>query len=130
MGELSRLLNEENKEFDECPLGPKHLDGLLKLIESGMISGKIAKTVLEDMYKTGKDAEIIVKEKGLIQVSDESEIEKAIDDVLAKNPGEVGRFRAGEEKLIGFFVGQVMKMMKGKANPKVLNDLLKKKLGH
>jgi len=103
---------------------------LLKLIESGMISGKIAKTVLEDMYKTGKDAEIIVKEKGLIQVSDESEIEKAIDDVLAKNPGEVGRFRAGEEKLIGFFVGQVMKMMKGKANPKVLNDLLKKKLGH
>jgi aspartyl-tRNA(Asn)/glutamyl-tRNA(Gln) amidotransferase subunit B len=101
---------------------------MLVLIDKGTISGKIAKTVFTEMYKTGKDAEVIVREKGLVQISDESAIEKAVDELIAKHPSEVERFRAGEEKLLGFFVGQVMKAMKGKANPQMLNDLLKKKL--
>jgi aspartyl-tRNA(Asn)/glutamyl-tRNA(Gln) amidotransferase subunit B len=130
MGELTKLLNEENKQIEECGLKPEDLVGLLDLINKGIISGKIAKTVFEEMYKTGKNPDTIVKEKGLVQVSDESEIEKAVDEALAKNPDEVERFRAGEEKLIGFFVGQIMKATKGKANPKIVNELLKKKLGN
>jgi len=128
MGDLMRLLNEENKSIEEGPLNPKQLAEMLKLLDKGTISGKIAKTVFEEMYKTGKDAEAIVKEKGLVQVSDEGAIEKAIDEILAKNPKEVERFKAGDEKLLGFFVGQVMKAMKGQANPQVLNEILKKKL--
>jgi aspartyl-tRNA(Asn)/glutamyl-tRNA(Gln) amidotransferase subunit B len=127
-GELMRLLNEENKSIEECPLKPKQLVDMLKLVENGTISGRIAKTVFEEMYKNGKGAEVIVKEKGLVQISDEGEIEKAVDDVIAKNPKEVERFKAGEEKLMGFFVGQVMKLTKGKANPQMVNELLKKKL--
>ncbi|MEW6162634.1 MAG: Asp-tRNA(Asn)/Glu-tRNA(Gln) amidotransferase subunit GatB [Nitrospirota bacterium] len=128
MVELMRLLNEENKSIEGCTLKPKQLVDMLKLIEKGTISGKIAKTVFEEMYKTGKDAEDIVRDKGLEQISDEAVIDKAIDDVIAMHPKEVERFRAGEEKLIGFFVGQVMKLTKGKANPKMVNELLKKKL--
>lgn len=128
MGELMRLLNEENKSIEECILKPEQLADMLRLIDKGTISGKIAKTVFEEMYRTGKDAEVIVKEKGLLQITDESAIEKAIDDVIARNPKEVERFKAGEEKLAGFFVGQVMKATKGKANPQMLNELLKKKL--
>ena len=118
-GELAKLLNEENKSIEECQLKPKQLAGMLKLIDNGTISGKIAKTVFEEMYKTGKDAETIVKEKGLIQISDSSEIEKAVDEVIAKNPKEVERFKTGDEKLLGFFVGQIMKLTKGKANPRL-----------
>jgi len=128
MGDLMKLLNEGNKSIDECPMKPMQLAKMLKLIGSCTISGKIAKTVFEEMYKTGEDPEVIVKEKGLLQISDESAIEKAIDDVIAKHPKEVERFRAGEEKLLGFFVGQVMKTTKGKANPQMLNEMLKKKL--
>lgn len=128
LGELRRLLNEENKSFDECPIKPRQLADMLTLIDKGTISGKIAKTIFEEMYKTGKNPETIVKEKGLVQISDESAIEKAVDEVISKNPKEVQRFKAGEEKLIGFFVGQVMKATKGKANPQMVNELLKKKL--
>ncbi len=129
MGDLMRLLNEDNKFIDECPLKPAQLAGMLVLVEKGTISGKIAKTVFEEMYRSGKNAEEIVKEKGLLQISDESAIEKAVDEVIAGHPQEVERFRSGDEKLLGFFVGQVMKATKGKANPKMLNELLKKKLG-
>ncbi|MDA8240931.1 MAG: Asp-tRNA(Asn)/Glu-tRNA(Gln) amidotransferase subunit GatB [Nitrospiraceae bacterium] len=128
MGDLMRLLNEENREFTDCPLKPFHLADMLKLIDKGTISGKIAKTVFEEMYRTGKNAEDIVRDKGLVQISDESAIEKIVDEVIAKHQKEAERFRAGEEKLIGFFVGQAMKAMKGKANPQVLNELLRKKL--
>jgi aspartyl-tRNA(Asn)/glutamyl-tRNA(Gln) amidotransferase subunit B len=128
MGELTKLLNEENKSIEECRLKPEQLAGMLKLMDKGTISGKIAKTVFEEMYRTGKDAETIVKEKGLIQISDESEIEKAVDEVISKNPKEVERFKAGDEKLLGFFVGQIMKLTKGKANPQIVNELLRKKL--
>ncbi|MFI5294481.1 MAG: Asp-tRNA(Asn)/Glu-tRNA(Gln) amidotransferase subunit GatB [Thermodesulfovibrionales bacterium] len=129
MGDLMRLLNEENTSLEECPMKPAQLAEMLKLVDKGTISGKIAKTVFEEMYRTGKDAGEIVKEKGLVQISDESEIEKAVDEVIAGHPQEAGRFRSGDEKLLGFFVGQVMKTTKGKANPKMLNELLKKKLG-
>jgi aspartyl-tRNA(Asn)/glutamyl-tRNA(Gln) amidotransferase subunit B len=127
-GDLMRLLNEESKSIEECPLKQEQLVDMLKLIENGTISGKIAKTVFEEMYKTSKDAKVIVEEKGLVQISDTGEIDKAIAEVIAKHPKEVDRFRSGEEKLIGFFVGQVMKLTKGKANPQILNELLKKKL--
>ena len=128
MGDLLRLLNEENKSFEECSLKPKQLIDMLKLIDNGTISGKIAKTVFEEIYRTGKDAESIVKEKGLVQITDAGEIEKIVDDVIAKNPKEVARYREGDEKLLGFFVGHVMKLTKGKANPQLVNELLKKKL--
>jgi aspartyl-tRNA(Asn)/glutamyl-tRNA(Gln) amidotransferase subunit B len=128
MGDLMRILNEENKSVDEISLKPEQMAGMLGLIDNGTISGKIAKTVFEEMYRTGKDAADIVKKKGLVQISDTGAIEKAVDEIIAKSPGEVARFKAGDEKLIGFFVGQVMKATKGKANPKLLNELLMKKL--
>ena len=128
MGDFAKLLNEENGSIEESMIKPGHLAAMLELIDKGTISGKIAKTVFEEMYKTGRTAETIVKEKGLVQVSDESEIEKIVDDVLSNSPGEVERFKGGEAKLMGFFVGQVMKDTKGKANPKVVNELLRKKL--
>ena len=128
MGDLTRLLNDEGRSIGECPLSPKQMAGMLSLIDQGTISGKIAKTVFEDMYRTGKDADLIVKEKGLVQISDVSEIEKAVDELLARSQKEIERYRAGDEKLLGFFVGQVMKATRGKANPQTLNELLKKKL--
>jgi len=123
-----RLLNADNKIIEDCSLKPNQLVDMLRLMDNGTISGKIAKSVFEEMYTTGKDPEGIVKEKGLLQISDSGEIEKAVDDVISKNPKETERFKAGEEKLLGFFVGQVMKVTKGKANPQMVNDLLRKKL--
>lgn len=111
----------------ETPLKPVHLADLSKLVDTAVVSGTMAKAIIFEVIDTGKPPEEIVKEKGA-QISDTSEIEKAVDDVIAKHPKEFERFRAGEEKLIGFFVGQVMKMTKGKANPQMVNDLLKKKL--
>ncbi len=128
MGDLMKLLNEENKSIEGCLIKPPQLAAMLKLIDQGLISGKIAKTVFDEMYKTGNDAAEIVKEKGLVQISDSSEIEKIVDQIIARSPKEVERFKAGDQKLIGFFVGQAMKASKGKANPQVLNELLKKKL--
>jgi aspartyl-tRNA(Asn)/glutamyl-tRNA(Gln) amidotransferase subunit B len=101
---------------------------MLKMIDERVISGKIAKSVFEEMYRTGKGAQEIVREKGLVQVTDTSAIEKAIDQVLAANPREVEAYRKGKDKLFGFFVGQVMKATQGKANPPLVNELLKKKL--
>ncbi len=129
MGELMRLLNEENRSMEECRLRPARLVELLALVEGGTISGKMAKGVFEEMYRTGKSAGEIVKEKGLTQITDSDLIEKAVDEVISSHPGEVERFRSGEQKLIGFFVGQVMKATKGKANPQMVNELVKKKLG-
>ncbi|MBI5638785.1 MAG: Asp-tRNA(Asn)/Glu-tRNA(Gln) amidotransferase subunit GatB, partial [Nitrospirae bacterium] len=128
MGELMRCLNEENKTLEQISLRPKQLAEMLRLIDNNTISGKIAKTVFEEMYRTGRDADLIVKEKGLVQISDSSAIEQAVEDVLSKNASEVERLKAGEEKLFGFLVGQVMKATKGKANPQMVNDLIKKRL--
>ena len=128
MGELMRMLNENNISIENCPLKPEQLAGMLLLIDKGTISSKMAKNVFSEMFSTGRAAEVIVSEKGLLQISDESAIEKAVDEIIAKHQNEAERFKAGEEKLLGFFVGQVMKATKGKANPQMLNDLLKKKL--
>lgn len=128
MGDLMKLLNTENKTIEECHLEPLRLVEMLKLVEHGTISGKIAKTVFEEMYRTNKTADEIVQEKGLVQISDSGEIEKTVDEVIVKHPKEVERFKSGEEKLLGFFVGQIMKKTKGKANPQMVNELLKKKL--
>jgi aspartyl-tRNA(Asn)/glutamyl-tRNA(Gln) amidotransferase subunit B len=128
MGELMRLLNADNREIEACPIKPDKLAAMIKMISDGVISNKIAKTVFEEMYGSGKDAETVVKEKGLVQVSDSGAIEQIIDDVIRDNPGQAADYRAGKEKLFGFFVGQVMKASKGKANPEMVNQLLKKKL--
>lgn len=127
-GELMRLLNEDNKQIDASPLRPKQLVDMLKLLENGTISGKIAKTIFEEMYNTQKDAGVIVEERGLVQISDVSGLEKIVDNVISSNANEVERYKSGENKLISFFVGQVMKQTKGKANPGIVNELLRKKL--
>jgi aspartyl-tRNA(Asn)/glutamyl-tRNA(Gln) amidotransferase subunit B len=101
---------------------------MFQLIDKGIISGKIAKQVFEEMYETGLSAEEIVQRKGLIQVSDQAEIEQVIIKVLADNPEAVEKYRAGSSKVFGFFVGEVMKQTKGKANPKIVNQILKEKL--
>jgi aspartyl-tRNA(Asn)/glutamyl-tRNA(Gln) amidotransferase subunit B len=102
--------------------------GLLARIQDNTISGKIAKEVFEAMWSEGKGADEIIAGKGLQQITDTSAIESAIDDVMAKNPGQLADYRSGKDKLFGFFVGQVMKATGGKANPAQLNDLLKRKL--
>jgi aspartyl-tRNA(Asn)/glutamyl-tRNA(Gln) amidotransferase subunit B len=102
---------------------------MIKMIEGGVISIKLAKTVFEAMYTSGKDAEVIVKEKGLVQVSDTGAIDTIIDEVIKANPVQHADYKAGKEKLFTFFVGQVMKASKGKANPDMVNQMLKKKLG-
>ncbi|MBM4140165.1 MAG: Asp-tRNA(Asn)/Glu-tRNA(Gln) amidotransferase subunit GatB [Nitrospira sp.] len=128
-GVFNYLKEHDKKEISETLLKPIHLVNLSKLVETAEVSGTMAKTtILYEIFDTGKMPEEIVKEKGLVQISDTGEIEKAVDDVIAKHPKEFERFRAGEEKLIGFFVGQVMKMTRGKANPQMVNELLKKKL--
>lgn len=128
MGELLRLLNENGIGIEQSPLAPAQLVEMLKLIENGTISGKIAKTVFEEMYRSKKPAETIIREKGLVQISNADELSAIIENIISSNPRETGRYRAGEEKLMGFFVGQVMKATKGKANPAIINELLKKKL--
>jgi aspartyl-tRNA(Asn)/glutamyl-tRNA(Gln) amidotransferase subunit B len=128
MGEVTRALNEDGKGIAESPVTPAQLAALLKLMEQGTISGKIAKTVFDEMYKTGKEPAAIVAEKGLVQVSDTGAIEAIIDEVLAKEAGQLAEYRSGKDKLFGFFVGQVMRASKGKANPALVNELLLKKL--
>jgi aspartyl-tRNA(Asn)/glutamyl-tRNA(Gln) amidotransferase subunit B len=128
-GPLLGLLNAEGKSIEESPVSSRHLAKLLKLIDEGVISGKIAKTVFEEMANSGKPPERIVEEKGLVQVTDTSAIEAAVLNVLSRFPKEVEAYRNGKDKLLGFFVGQVMKETKGKANPKILNDILKDRLG-
>jgi len=128
MGEVQRGLNDHGITIGDCPVTPELLAGMLKRIDDNTISGKIAKTVFEAMWQGGKDADAIIEEKGLKQVTDTGAIEQIIDAVIAANPGQVEEFRGGKEKLIGFFVGQVMKESKGKANPGMVNQLLMKKL--
>jgi aspartyl-tRNA(Asn)/glutamyl-tRNA(Gln) amidotransferase subunit B len=128
MGEVTRALNEDGRPITGCPVTPRLLADLLALIDTGTISGKIAKTVFDEMYRTGREPAAIVAEKGLVQVSDTGEIERIIDDIMAANSGQVEEYRGGKEKVFGFFVGQVMRASKGKANPAVVNELLLHKL--
>jgi len=128
MGDLLRELKRDEREIDQCPVTPSHLAEMLSMIKDGTISGKIAKDVFEEMYRTGEEPSKIVQEKGWIQILDKGEIERAIEKAMQANPKQVEDYRKGKEKLFGFFVGEVMKETKGKANPKLLNELLKEKL--
>ena len=127
-GELFALLNEKNIEIDQSPISPENLSKLINLISDGTISGKIAKTLFVEMSNGDQDPKKIVEEKGLKQQSDPKELEKIIDKVILDNPDNVQKYKSGKDKLFGFFVGQVMKASSGKANPKMVNDILKKKL--
>ena len=129
MGEFLRLLNASNLEVAESKVKPHSLAALLKAQAEGTISGKMAKTIFEDMFETGKEPETIIKEKGMVQISDEGALAAVVEKVIAANPQSVEDYKAGKEKAIGFLVGQVMKETKGQANPGLVNKLLKEKLG-
>lgn len=126
--ELLALLNAKNITIEHCAVSPHALAGLIRLVEKGTLSGKTAKDVLQEMAATGKTAEAIVKEKGLTQVSDTGLIEKAVEKAIAANPTAVAEFKAGKQKALGALVGAVMKETGGKANPKVVNEILHRKL--
>jgi len=127
-GELFALLNSKDLEITKSPISAENLSKLINLIKDGTISGKIAKTVFELMADGNKDPKIIVEEKGLKQQSDPKELEKIILEIMSKNQDKVDQYKSGKEKLFGFFVGQVMKISDGKANPNLVNDILKEKL--
>jgi aspartyl-tRNA(Asn)/glutamyl-tRNA(Gln) amidotransferase subunit B len=129
MSELFGALNKMGKTLDESPVNPKQAAELLGLVADGTISGSIAKQVFEIMLETGRAASAIVEEKGLKQTSDTGAIEAEIAKIMAANEDKVAEYRSGKDKLFGFFVGQTMKAMQGKANPQIINDLLKKALG-
>ena len=126
--ELFGVLNKEGKEIKDSPVSAKNLSKLINLIKNNTISGKIAKTVFEEMVKNNEDPEKIVNEKGLKQQSDPEELKKIIDTILKNNEDKVEQYKAGKEKLFGFFVGEVMKNTQGKGNPKLINDILKQQL--
>jgi aspartyl-tRNA(Asn)/glutamyl-tRNA(Gln) amidotransferase subunit B len=128
MGDITRLLNEEHKSIRDCPIPPAALAEMLLLIEDGTISGKMAKEILADMYTSGRAPRAIIADKGLVQITDEGALTEIIAGILAANAGQVAQYRAGKEKVFGFFVGQVMKATQGKANPQLINELLKKML--
>ena len=128
-GDFFGALNKAGKDIGDSPVSAEALGGLIDLIADNTISGRIAKEVFEEMFATGKAASAIVEEKGLRQVTDTGAIEAVIDDVLAKNPDKVAEYRGGKDKLFGFFVGQTMKASGGKANPALVNEILKAKLG-
>jgi len=128
MGDLSRLLNAHNLEITRCRIRPEQLARMLRLIDQGTISGKIAKTVFEEMFATGSDPERIVKEKELVQITDEGAIAAVVEEVIANHPKVVEDYRAGKDKALGFLVGQVMKATRGKANPEIVNRLFKERL--
>jgi len=127
-GELFSVLNKKNISIQDSPVSADMMGELLDNIESEKISNRLAKDIFEDMCETGKGPNLIIKEKGLSQISDEGEIEKLVDEILDSNPENIEKYKNGKTKLLGFFVGEVMKLSRGKANPATLNKLLKKKL--
>lgn len=128
MGALMGLLNTKGKTIEESPVSSSNLARLLKLIDQNVISGKIAKTVFEEMAETGKSPEEIIREKDLVQVTDVSAIEKMITKLIESCPKEVADYKAGKTKVLSFFIGRIMKETKGKANPEIVNRILKEKL--
>jgi len=130
MGDLAAFLNKDNRDIGQSPVSAVQLAGLLRRIQDQTISGKIAKEVFEALWagEGDADADAIIEKRGLKQITDTSAIEKVIDDVIAANPEQLAQYRAGKDKLFGFFVGQVMKLSKGKANPQQVNELLAEKL--
>ena len=131
MGDLLRFYKDSNvdlKDLSNSPVKPKMLADMISLVEKGTISGKIAKTVMEEMYATGKAPQVIIEEKGLVQISNTDEIEKIVAKVIDDNPKPVEQYRQGKTGNFGFFVGQVMKATGGRANPQTVNEILKKRL--
>ncbi len=128
MVEFCRLLNSESVEIENSQVTPEKLAALLKLIDDGKISGKIAKTVFEEMFISGKDPEAIVEEKGLVQISDEGALGAMIDKIIAENPKSVEDYKSGNKKALGFFVGKIMKETQGQANPGMVNKMLTERL--
>jgi aspartyl-tRNA(Asn)/glutamyl-tRNA(Gln) amidotransferase subunit B len=128
MGDLTGALNKAGLDITDSPVNAAMLGGMIQRISDETISGKIAKQVFEAMWNGEGDADAVIDKKGLKQVTDTGAIEKVIDAVMAANPDNVAAYRAGKDKLFGFFVGQVMKATQGKANPAQVNELLKMKL--
>ncbi len=128
ISELLRELSEANISITACKIDPQQLVGMIELIENGTISGKIAKKVFSEMFESGRDAKVIVKEKGLVQVTDESEIEAFVIEAINNNAPQVEQYRSGKTEVLKYFVGQVMKLSRGKANPPLVIQLLKKNL--
>ena len=128
MGDVLCFLNEEKRDIRQCPISAGSLADMINLIEEGTISGKMAKDIVEDMYHTGKPPQDIIREKGLVQITDEGELTETIKAIIDAHPAQLSDYRGGREKLFGFFVGQVMKSTQGKANPQLVNNLLKKML--
>lgn len=128
MTEILRELKEANKSIKDSPVRPKQLGQMIAMIDKGAISGKIAKTVFQEMWQTGKEPAVIVKEKGLVQISDPGAIEKIVEEVLAANAKNVEEYKSGKKAVFGFFVGAVMKASKGQANPELVNKILQEKL--
>ena len=128
MGDILGHLKDDKKDIKDSPVTPEALAKMINLIEDGTISGKIAKEVFEEMWKTGKQPKEIIEEKGLVQITDAGALETAIGEILKANPAQLEQYKQGKEKVFGYFVGQVMKVTKGKANPKLVNEILRKKL--
>jgi len=128
MGDVLKVIKEEKVEISEFPVKPEQLGKLVNLISNNTINGKIAKDVFSEMLKSGNDPEQIVKDKNLVQITDSSLIENAVENAISQNPAEVKEYLAGKVKLIGFFVGKIMQETKGKANPQAVNEILKQKL--
>lgn len=128
MGDLTRLLNQNNMEINECKIKAADMAEMLKLIDDGTISGKMAKTVFEEMFANGKKPAEVVKEKGLVQISDDATLIPVIEEVIKNNPKALEDYKNGKQKAFGSFVGQVMKATRGQANPAIVNKLLKEKL--
>ena len=126
--ELLGKLNEQNLSISDSPVSPENLGRLISLIENGTISGKIAKIVFEEMFLTRNDPDTVIAEKGLIQITDSSEIERVIGEILEANKAQVEQYKAGKTKVYGFFVGEVMRATKGKASPELVNKVLREKL--
>ena len=128
IGDLFSLLKKNNLDINKSPVKPSDLGELIDLIENSTISGKLAKTVFDEMFYNRKKPKKIIKQKGLIQITDSGEIENVITKVLSHNIDKVNEYKSGKEKLYGYFIGQIMQETKGKANPKLVNEILKKKL--
>lgn len=125
LSDIAKVLNEKELEADDIPFLPKHLAELIKLIEKGTISSKIAKDVLNKMFEKPQNPSVIIEENGWIQISDENEIKEMVERIVKANPQSVSDFKAGKEKALGFLVGQAMKETKGKANPQMLNQMFR-----
>jgi aspartyl-tRNA(Asn)/glutamyl-tRNA(Gln) amidotransferase subunit B len=128
IGEISAFLNKDTIEINQSKLTPVNVAMLINRIDDQTISGKIGKSIFEEMYESGASPDEIIESQGLKQISDDGAIEEIINTVIQENPGQVEAYLGGKEKLFGFFVGQVMKLTEGKANPQSVNSILKEKL--